>query len=320
MSKEKRVEVENDAAEGASLKNVRPAVDSTKPFGAHLRMSWWKPLVIIGVPSVIMVVLQIMLYQVAGLIEGSADPMSATLTPLKFLAANVSIAATGILSVLLLVWMTKVPWRSLISSPRAFDRRRLVQYLIGAALLVGVGIGVIALVAPEAPGWTTFGFTGTTIAMLVLTLLSTPLQSVGEELMYRSTVMPAAASWVRPVLPALVLGIVVSSLHFTVMHGAFDPWLFGYLFVIGASTGLMTVISRGIEASIAFHVANNVMLSIVNSLMAGGKVYTLDRSTETGDASLLILAAVNVAMVAFVWMRERRAGVAQQLELTNDMK
>ncbi|TDL33162.1 CPBP family intramembrane metalloprotease [Jeotgalibacillus sp. S-D1] len=295
--------MENAAAEGGSFKNV----DSTKPFGAHLRMSWWKPLAVIVVPSLLMVVLQVLLYQVVGLIEGSADPMSPTLTPLKFLAANVSIAATGVLSILLLVWIAKVPWRSLISSPRTFDTRRLVQYLIVAAVLVGVGIVVIALVAPEAPGWSTFGFTGTTIAMLVITFLTTPLQSAGEELMYRSAVMPAAASWVRSVRPALFLGIGVSSLHFAVMHGAFDPWLFGYLFVIGVSTGLMTIISRGIEASIAFHVANNVMMGTVNTLMAGGKVYALDRSTETGDASLLILVAVNVAMVALVWMRERRA-------------
>ncbi|WP_197491601.1 CPBP family intramembrane glutamic endopeptidase [Bacillus sp. SJS] len=317
MSKEKSDEMEN---EGAALKNAQPAADSTRPFGAHLRISWWKPLAVIVVPSVALVVVQVLFRLAVGLIERSDDPLSPAYTPLRFLSDSLSIGVTGVLAVLLLVWMAKVPWRSLLSSPRAFDRQRFVQYLIGAALLVCVGIGVIALFAPEAPGWTTFGFTGTTIAMLVVTFLFTPIQSAGEELMYRSAVMPAAASWVRPVLPALVVGLLVSSLHFAVMHGSTDPWLFGYFFVVGASTALIAIISRGIEASIAFHVANNVMMSTVNSLMADGKVYSLDRSTETGDASLLILAAVNVAMVAFVWMRERRAGVAQQSGLTNDMK
>ncbi len=303
MSKEKRFEMKNDAAEGAAFKSL----DSTRPFGAHLRMSWWKPLAVIVVPSLALVVVQVLLRFVVGLIEGSDDPLSTTYTPLRFLADSLSIGVTGVLAVLLLVWMAKLPWRSLLSSPRAFDKRRLVQYLFGAALLVGVGIGVIALVAPEAPGWSTFRVTGTTIAMLVVTFLATPIQSAGEELMYRSAVMPAAASWVRPVLPALVVGLLVSSLHFAVMHGSIDPWLFGYFFVVGASTALIAIISRGIEASIAFHVANNVMMGTVNTLMAGGKVYTLDRSTETGDASLLILAAVNLAMVVLVWMRERRA-------------
>jgi membrane protease YdiL (CAAX protease family) len=272
-------------------------------------MSWWKPLVVIVTPALVMVVLQIVFYQVVGVIEGSDDPMSATFTPLKLLAINLSVGLAGVLAVALLAWLAKVPWRSLISSPRAFDGRRLAQYLLGAAVLVGAGIGVVALVAPESPGWVAFGVSGTTILMLVITLLSTPLQSVGEELMYRSAVLPAAASWVRAVRPALAVGLVVSSLAFAVVHGSSDPWLFGYYTFIGLATGLMAIISRGIEAPAAFHIANNVLFSTVNTLMSDGKGYTIDRSSDTGDASLLILAAVNIAMVALVWMRERRAGV-----------
>lgn len=284
-----------------------PAVDSSRPFGAHLRMSWWKPLVVILVPPLVMLLLQVVLYQVVGVIEGSDDPMSADFTPLKLLAINISIGAAGVLAILLLVWIAKVPWRSLISFPRAFDARRLTYYLIGAALLVGAGIGVVALVAPDSPGWTAFGVTGTTIGVLVVTVLSTPLQSVGEELMFRSAVLPAAASWVRAVRPALVVGLVVSGLGFAVVHGSTDPWLFGYYTFIGVSTGVMAIISRGIEAPVAFHVANNVLFGIVNTVMADGEPYAIDRSTDSGDATLLILGAVNVAMVVLVWLRERRA-------------
>jgi membrane protease YdiL (CAAX protease family) len=286
-----------------------PGVDGSRPFGAHIRMSWWKPLVVLVVPPVVMVLLQILLYQVVGVIEGSDDPMSATFTPLKLLAVNLSVGISGVVAILLLARLAKVPWRSLISSPRAFGGRRLAQYLLGAALLVGAGIGVVALVAPESPGWVAFGFSGTTILMLVITVLSTPLQSVGEELMFRSAVLPAAASWVRAVRPALAVGLVVSSLAFAVVHGSSDPWLFGYYTCIGAATGLMAIISRGIEAPAAFHIANNVLFSSVNSLMADGEAYTIDRSTDTGDAALLILAAVNIAMVVFVRVRERRTRI-----------
>lgn len=286
-----------------------PGLDSSRPFGAHLRMRWWKPLVVIIVPALVMVVLQVVFYQIVAVVEGSDDPLSPTFTPLKLLAVNLSVGLAGLLAVVLLAALAKVPWRSLISSPRAFDGRRLAQYLLGAAVLVGVGIGVVALVAPESPGWVAFGITGTTIFMLVVTLVSTPLQSVGEELMFRSAVLPAAASWVRAVRPALAVGIVVSAVGFALLHGSSDPWLFGYYTFIGLATALMAIISRGIEAPAAFHVANNVLFSAVNTLMADGKGYTIDRSTDTGDAALLILAAVNIAMVALVWMRERRAGV-----------
>ncbi|TKK91503.1 CPBP family intramembrane metalloprotease [Herbidospora galbida] len=283
-----------------------------RPFGAHLRMSWWKALVVIIVPSLAMIVMQVVFYQLVGVIEGSDDPLAATFTPLKFLAVNLSVGAAGLLAIGLLVWTARVPWRSLISFPRAFDGRRLTEYLLGATLLAGAGIGVVALVAPEAPGWTAFGVSATTIAILILTFSTTPIQAAGEELMFRSAALPAAASWVRAVRPALVVGLVVSSLAFAVMHGSTDPWLFGYYAVFGVCTGLMAIISRGLEAPIAFHVANNVLATTVNTLMADGEAFPLDRSTDTGDASLLILVAGNVGMVVLVWLRERhrKAGAA----------
>jgi membrane protease YdiL (CAAX protease family) len=270
-------------------------------------MAWWKPLVVLAVPPVVMLVLQVLSWQLVGVIEGSDDPMSPTMTPLKSLGINLSIGASGVVAILLLARLARVPWRSLISSPRAFDARRLGIYLVGAVLLVAAGLGVVALVAPDSTPWVGFGVSGTTIALLAVTVLTTPLQSAGEELWWRGAVLPAAASWLRAVRPALGVGLVVSSLGFAVLHSSTDPWLFGYYAFIGLCTGMMAIISRGIEAPVAFHVANNVLFGIANTVLADGEPYAIDRSTESGDASLLILAAVNIAMVALVWLRERRA-------------
>lgn len=283
-------------------------VDDTRPFGTHLRMSWWKPVVIVVVPPLVLVVLQVLLYQLVGVVEGSDDPMSPEFTPLKFLAINVSVGATGVLAVALVVRLAGVPWRSLLSAPRGFDARRLGRYLLVAAVLVGAGIGVTAVAAPQAPGWTAFGVSGTTVLMLLFVVVSTPVQAAGEELMFRGAMLPAAASWVRAVRPALAVGVTVSGLAFAVVHGSTDPWLFAYFTVFGICTGLMAVLSRGLEAPIAFHVANNVVTTTVNTLMADGAAFPLDRSTDTGDASLLILVAVNVAMLLAVGVHERWRG------------
>lgn len=298
--------VPDHTAPGSAEFRAWPPLDTSRPFGAHLRMTWWKPLLVILVPPLVMVILQVVFWLIVGVIEGSDDPMSPTLTPLKYLAVNLSVGIAGVVAVLLLARLARVPWRSLITWPRGFDARRLVQYLVGAALLVGAGIGTVALVAPEAPGWIAFGLSSTTISLLVVTLLSTPIQSIGEELLFRSGALPAAASWVRAARPALVVGIGVSSLGFAVAHGSTDPWLFGYYAFVGVCTALMAIVSGGIEAPVAFHVANNVLYSVVNSLMADGDPFAIDRSSDTGDASLLILAVVNVAMVVLVWLRERR--------------
>jgi uncharacterized protein len=284
----------------------RSAVDDSRPFGAHLRMSWWKPLILLVTLSLVLLVFQWLSWQIVGVIEGSDDPLSPEFTPLKSAAVNLAIGATGLVAILLLVWMTRVPWRLLFSSRRAFDGRRLVHYAIRAALLVAAGMATVALVAPESTGWTGFAITGTTIALLAVTLLTIPIQSTGEELIYRSVLLPAAASWVRPIRPALALGLVVSALAFTATHGATDPWLAGYFTVVGVSTGLMAIISGGLEAPIAFHVANNVLAGVITNLMSGGGTSTVDRSTETGGPSLLILVAVNICMVTLVWAHERR--------------
>ncbi|MFF0466823.1 hypothetical protein ACFYPX_05185 [Micromonospora zamorensis] len=53
--------------------------------------------------------------------------------------------------------------------------------------------------------------------------------------------LPAAASWVRAVRPALAVGLVVSSLGFAALHGSSDSWFFGYFTCIGLCTGLMAI-------------------------------------------------------------------------------
>lgn len=295
------------AATAGPLAKAGPsAVDTSRPFGAHLRMSWWKPLVLIVALPLILVVLQVLGYLLVGVVEGSADPMSPELTPPKSLAVNLATGATGLAAVLLLAWMTRTPWRTLLRGRRAFDGRRLAHYSVGAALLVGAGAGAVGVVAPSSTGWTTFAVSGTTVAFLAVTLLTTPVQALGEELVYRGVLLPAAASWVRAVRPALAVGLVVSALGFAVVHGSTDPWLSGYFTVVALSTGLMAIVGGGLEAPIAFHVVNNVLFGLISNVMSGGGTTTIDRATDTGDASLLVLVVANIAMVALVTIHERR--------------
>jgi membrane protease YdiL (CAAX protease family) len=275
-------------------------------------MSWWKPFVLVVALPLVLLGLQVLAFLLVGVVEGSDDPLSPELTPLKTLAVNLATAATGLVAILLLVRLTRVPWRAVFSWQRAFDRRRLVHYSIGVALLVGAGVVVLGVVAPQATGWTTFAISGTTIAYLAVTLLTTPLQAVGEEVMYRSVLLPAAASWVRAVRPALAVGLAVSALGFAVVHASTDPWLGGYFVVVALSTGLMAILSGGMEAPIAFHVVNNVLAGIINSVLSGGGTATVDRGTDTGGPYLLILVTVNIAVVALVVVYERRRRMANR--------
>src|SRR5699024_5668024 len=63
----------------APTRPARPApVGASRPFGAHLRLRWWKPLIIVPSLLIVMVVLQIALSLVALIIESFAfgrDPL-----------------------------------------------------------------------------------------------------------------------------------------------------------------------------------------------------------------------------------------------------
>lgn len=303
------------AAPAVPVAPPRPeSADDSRPFGAHLRMSWWKPLVIIPVLLIAMFVLQIVLVLVVMIIEAALfgrDPRDLTISPLMMLATNLSLAAMGPLAVLAMALIGRVPWRRLLASPRRMSLRRTGVYAAAFSALVLAALGVMQLIAPASTGLTSFALTGTTVGLLVVALLTTPLQAAGEELMFRGAIMPAAASWVRAAKPALVLGMVVSTILFGLVHMSVDPWLLSYYTLFGLCMAAMAVISRGLEAPIAFHVSNNLILMVLGALFAGGEGLVIDRSVGMGGPFMLVFMVVDVLAVALVWLLERRRTAAE---------
>lgn len=285
------------------------AVDDSRPFGAHLRMRWWKPLVIIPVLLIAMFVLQILFTLLVILVEMAAfgrDPGEAAISPLMMVAINLSLAVMGPLAVLLTAVIGRVPWRSLLAFPRRMSLRRWGVYFGAFSLLVLAALGLSALIVPEAAGLGRFAITGTTVGLVLVALLTTPLQAAGEELMFRGALMPAVASWVRAAKPALIVGMIGSSVMFGLVHMSVDPWLLSYYTVFGVCMAVMAVISRGLEAPIAFHVANNVIMMVAGALFAGGQGIEIDRSVGMGGPFMLLFIVVDLIAVAIVWLYERR--------------
>lgn len=288
-----------------------PELDGSRPFGLHFRMAWWRSLIVIVALPLTLFVTQLGLYLLAGLVEG--DPFASELTPLKLLAANVSTGLTALLALALVGSFAKVPWRTVFSAPRRWDGRRLLIYFLGSFVIVGLGMAVVGISAPEEVGWTDFAVTSTTVGLLIVALLSTPLQTTSEEVIFRGVIMPAAGSLFRSVKPAFITGLVVSSLMFAYLHGSTDPALFTYYIFFSVCTVVMGLITRGLEAAIAFHTANNLWTTTMNALFAGGGAVAVDRSEgSTGGFALLVPAAASLAALVMVWRRER---ARQQLEM-----
>ncbi len=291
-------------AEGASDSS---GVVHDRPFGVHVRMARWKSLLVIFAVPVLLLVVQILVFQVVVLIEGPADPQMPALTPLTILATGISTAITALLAIMLMARLAKMSWRSIFRHDRSFDWRRVGLYLAVSAALVTLTLLIGALVAPDALGWGTIEIGTTTLVIIVITLVAIPLQSAGEEIAFRGVIAPAAGSWFRNVRLAAVFAIVVSAATFALVHVSVDPWFVGYLFVFSASTVALGLISGGLEAAMAFHVSNNVVAGIFNALLAGNEPTTVDRQTDSGGGpTYLILMAMNVVVVAAVWAIERR--------------
>lgn len=112
-----------------------------------------------------------------------------------------------------------------------------------------------------------------TIVTLLLTLILAPLQTCGEELLYRGVIMQTLGSWFK--IP--ILAIIIQSLLFVVIHpynliGMVDI-LFYALFY-----GIVSWKTKGLEASMAMQTANNTFLFIL--LGVGLNFFGKDTSME----------------------------------------
>lgn len=92
-----------------------------------------------------------------------------------------------------------------------------------------------------------------TLGGFILLSLFIPLQGIGEELIYRGYFMQTVASWFM--LP--VVGVLAQTLIFSVVH----PYNIVGITEIAVSAllyALACILSRGLEAPSAIHIANNV--------------------------------------------------------------
>jgi hypothetical protein len=144
--------------------------------------------------------------------------------------------------------------------------------------------------------------------MLVVVLLTTPLQSAGEEFGARGLIQRSVGSWFGNPVAAFVVGTIVSGAVFASAHVAGDGWLIAYYFVFGASASLAARGTGGLEAPVLVHATNNVLLFIPTALM-GQTDQVFQREAGVGSAFMLIPMAMCLAAALFSIWWGRRSGV-----------
>ncbi|WP_307851209.1 CPBP family intramembrane glutamic endopeptidase [Nocardiopsis sp. MG754419] len=228
-------------------------------------------------------------------------------TPALHVAAMLSIALLIPWSMLIQRWLYGVRGASLHSVVSSFRFDVFGRALVFIGPLWLVTTVLLTMLTPrEQTSWSH----GDLFALFAFTILLTPLQSAGEEYGLRGLVFRVAGSWGRGRRTGLFLGVLVSSLAFTVIHLSTDPWFNLLYFTLAVSLALVTWLTGGIEIAVVVHALNNIFLFLLDTVLRHDLGAVFEREAGQGSPAVLVPCVSVLVLLAVVWWRTRRTGPA----------
>lgn len=290
---------------------VLPVVATEYPsFWRAPGIALWKPVVAVILGAIGFLVLSFVV--VLGAVVGEAavtgrpflDEIIAlgegSITAVTFLANSVSL---GLLIPLTFVLSRLVGQRGgWISSVVGRIRWRWLLKCFGVSVAAVV---VLVVVTTTIDGWANQGLELRPgwWWLLIGVIIVTPFQAAGEEYLMRGLLNRAVATFFSARILGAVLGALVSSVVFMFIHGAGDIWLNITYFGLGMLFSYLAWRTGGLEAAIAMHIANNIVVLLFLPFQDLSSVF--DRSAGVGDASALVQLAM-LGAAAFVIVRMAR--------------
>ncbi len=150
-------------------------------------------------------------------------------TPLQHAAGSLALALLIPYSMFLQRWLYGVPARSLHSVAGGFRFGAFGRALLafGPFLVVVMSIGFLLKPGDRIP-WSAADL----VAFFVIGTTLTPLAAAGEEYGFRGLMFRVVGSWTRGSQSGAILGIIVTTVVFALLHGTFDPYILGSYFVL----------------------------------------------------------------------------------------
>lgn len=147
------------------------------------------------------------------------------------------------------------------------------------------------------------------LILVVISFVFLPIQTSMEEVLFRGYLMQGFGSWFKNSFVALVLTSVI----FGLLHGA-NPeveklgWItMVYYIGTGLVLGIFTVMDDGIELSLGFHAANNILAAILvttNWAAFQTDALFIDVSEATIDIEFFLPVLVFYPIVIFVFAKK----------------
>jgi membrane protease YdiL (CAAX protease family) len=247
-------------------------------------------------------------YLLAVWVEGLLGSDPGAFSPLTLGSGLVATALLTPWSMLIQRWLYGVPGPSLHSVVSRFRFDLFGRAMIAIVPLFVIAIGITEYLEPRATiSWSHTDIVG----LFVVIALLVPLQAAGEEYGLRGLVSRIAGSWVHGRWTSLILGTVVSSAVFAVIHAAADPWWNVFYVVFSLSASFMTWRTGGVEYAVVMHAVYNVLTFTYWFIVNADLADRFDRSAGAVTAPLIVPSALAmIAIAVLVWIRTRHTGPA----------
>ena len=264
-----------------------------------LAYKWFKPLLVAIATAVLSLLFQSILTLACAIWMGSMDLVMQVADrshEMFFKGPGVIVAIGSVATMLPALFLGSCivrdrPFSSYSSSRGGWNWSAFAKSLGVAAVVFGGLIVAQALFFPEegADGVNRFNIIG-----LLLVLILVPIQATAEEYIFRGLLMQSIGSWTkRP-----VVAIVLSSILFAVSHTYGVMGLLG-VFCHGLGLAFITRHTKGLEASSAAHIANNMSVFILSG-------FGLATTAEGGIASLVLTVVMMVLYCVAIVLLDKR--------------
>ena len=269
---------------------------------------WWRPLLGLLLVTVVYLVATVLVFLAAFAAGFFPDPTVIDPTDLTdpglLLLTNVSLIVA--VPCVWLAWAAahgmRIGWSSSVLARLRW--RLLAPYTLLALPTLAAGLLLGVLLGYLAGDWAVTGPVADFGWLLLVVLLTTPLQSAAEEYLFRGYLSQTIAGWVgRPRAGAVVAAVLTATL-FSAAHLPPDVWTFLDRFAFGLAASAVVWLTGGLEAAIVLHAVNNVVVFLLAGSLGEG---VATDSVPTGTGVLVVLIDL-LAMAAYVGLvaRSRR--------------
>jgi membrane protease YdiL (CAAX protease family) len=282
-----------------------PPHDVPQPYLRAMRArdwAWWRPLLGLLLLGVVYLVAATVTVVVA-LLTGVAPDLELLdlVDPVTLLVTNLSLIVA--IPVVWLAWAgahgMSTGWSSSVLA--RFRWGLLLPFTLRALVTVGAGIGVSVLLAFLLVGDAPTGPVRSVGWLVLVVVVTTPLQSAAEEYLFRGYLSQSIAGWIRSPRTGAVIAAVVTAALFSAAHLPPDLETFLDRFAFGLAASAVVWLTGGLEAAVVLHAVNNVVVFVLAGLLGEG-VATV--SVPDGLGYLFLLVTL-VSMGGYVWLVAR---------------